>query len=99
MFSICTSFALNVKEIKWNPERVSNMKLFINECNQEGLNYPSKLDDRKRLEKNNPTITPNILYTKKKKYFQHMFQNITYPRKTNNSFNDFKQRKRRMASS
>ena len=66
MFSICTTFALNVKEIKWNPERVSNMKLFINECNQEGLNYPSKLDDRKRLEKNNPTITLNILYTKKK---------------------------------
>ena len=31
-----------------------------------GINYPSKLDDWKKFEKNNPTIALNILYTKEK---------------------------------
>ena len=31
----------------------------------------------KRLRKNSPTIALNILYTKKKKYFQLILQNIT----------------------
>ena len=41
--------------------------MFINKYNWEGINYQSKLDDWKRFQKNNPTITLNILYTKKKK--------------------------------
>ena len=32
----------------------------------ERINYPSKFDDWKRFEKNNPTIALNILYTKEK---------------------------------
>ena len=40
------------------------MKLFINKYNWEGINYPSKIDDWKTFEKNNPTIAFNILYTK-----------------------------------
>ena len=42
------------------------LKMFINKYNWEGINYQSKLDDWKRFQKNNPTITHNILYTKKK---------------------------------
>ena len=32
----------------------------------KGINYPSKLDDCKIFEKNNPTTALNILYTKEK---------------------------------
>ena len=37
--------ALNYEQNKWNPERVSKIKLFINKYNLEGINYPSKIDD------------------------------------------------------
>ena len=35
----------------------------------EGTSYPSKIDDWKTFEKNNPTIALNILYTKEKEIF------------------------------
>ena len=54
--------ALNYGEIKWNLERISKIKQFIYKYNWD--KYPSKLDDSKTFEKNNPTITLNILYTK-----------------------------------
>ena len=51
---------------------------FINKYNWEGINYPSKIDDWKRFQKNSPIIALNILYTKKKKkYVQLTFQIIT----------------------
>ena len=37
--------ALNYEKIKRNPERVSDIKQFINTYNWEGKNYPSKIDD------------------------------------------------------
>ena len=37
--------ALIYEEIKCSPERVSNIKPFINKYNWEGINYPSKIDD------------------------------------------------------
>ena len=48
----------------WNPERVSNIKLFTNKY--KGINYPLKIDDWKAFEKNNPTINLDILYIKEK---------------------------------
>ena len=48
------------------PERVSYIKLFLNKYNWEGINYSSKLHDCKRLEINNLTTVPNILYAKVK---------------------------------
>ena len=67
-FQYAATFALNYEEIKWKPERVSNIKPFINKCNWKGINYPypSKIDDLKTFEKNNPTIALNILYIKEK---------------------------------
>ena len=38
----------------------------MNKFNWKGINYPSKIDDQKTFEKNNPTIAINILYIKKK---------------------------------
>ena len=51
MFQYTVTVALNYKEIKWNPERVSNIKPFINKYNWKGINYSSKLDDWKTNEK------------------------------------------------
>ena len=49
-----------------HPERVSNIKPFINKYNLKGINYPSKINDWKTFEKNNSTITLNIWYIKEK---------------------------------
>ena len=59
-FQYTVTIALNYREIKWNPERVSNIKPFINKYNWKGINYSTKIDDWKRFEKNNPTIALNI---------------------------------------
>ena len=65
-FQYAVTVALNYEEIKWNPERVSNIKPFINKYDWKGINYPSKIDDWKTFEKHNPTIPLNILYIKEK---------------------------------
>ena len=41
--------ATNYDEIKWNPERVSNIKPFINKYDWKVINYPSKIDDWKNV--------------------------------------------------
>ena len=44
-FQNAVTFALNYEEIKWNPERVSNITPFINKHNCKGMNYLSKIND------------------------------------------------------
>ena len=63
-----------------------------------GINYPSKIDDWKTLEENNPAIALNIFYIKekKKKYVQLISQKLIRILKTNSSINDPKRKKRRM---
>ena len=41
----------------------------MNKYNWKGINYPSKIDDWKTFEKNNPTIALNILYIKEKEIY------------------------------
>ena len=53
IFQYAATVALNYGEIKWKPGRVWNIKPFINKFNWTGINYPSKIDDWKTLEKNN----------------------------------------------
>ena len=65
-FQYVAIVALNYEEVKWNTERVSNIKPFINKYNSKGMNYPSKIDDWKTSQKNNPIIGFNILYINKK---------------------------------
>ena len=43
-FQYAAMAALNYTEIKWNPERVSNIKLLINKYNYERIKYASKLE-------------------------------------------------------
>ena len=65
-FQYAATVALNYEEIESHPERVSNIKPFINKYNWKGINYPSKIDDWKSFGKNNPAIALNILYIKEK---------------------------------
>ena len=65
-FQYGVTVALDNGEIESHPERISNIKPFINKYNWKGINYPSKIDDWKTFEKNNPTVTLNILYIKEK---------------------------------
>ena len=44
-FQYAATVVLNYEEIKWNPERVSNIKPFLNKDNWEEMSYPSKIDD------------------------------------------------------
>ena len=53
--------SLNYAEIKWNPERVVNIKPFTNKFNWKFINYPAKIDDCKTFEKNNLTSALKIL--------------------------------------
>ena len=39
-FQYAATIALNYEEIESNPERVSNIKPFINKFDWEGINYP-----------------------------------------------------------
>ena len=58
---------LNYDEIKWNPQRVSNIKPIRNKYNWKGINDLPKIG--KRFEKNNPAIALNILYVKEKEKY------------------------------
>ena len=59
-FQYAATVTLNYEEIKWNSERVSNIKPLINKYNWEKISYLSKIDDWKTFEKNNSTIVLNI---------------------------------------
>ena len=48
---------------------MSKIKPFINKYNWNGIKYPSKIDDWKTFEKNNPTIALKILYIKEKEIY------------------------------
>ena len=65
-FQHMATVALIYLEIQWNPEGISNVKSFINKYNSRELNLSSKIDYCETFEKNNQTITYNVLYTKEK---------------------------------
>ena len=76
-FQYAVTVALNYEEIRKNSESISHINRFINKYNWTGINYPSGKDDWKIFEKNNPTITLNVLYAKKEKGVLPKFQNMT----------------------
>ena len=97
-FQYALTVASNYQEVKWNPERVLNIKPFINKYKWKGINYPSKIDDWKTFENNNPTIALNILHIKKKDRCPAYISKINSNCKRQiNSLNDSKQRKRMLA--
>ena len=66
MFSIgCNSRVRSSR--KKDPQRITKINCFMNKYKQEGINFPSEKDDWKKFEKNNVTISLNVLYFKKEK--------------------------------
>ena len=54
--------ALNHKQIKIHPERISKIKPFIGQYNWKEIAFPSYSKDWKKFEQNNQRIALNILF-------------------------------------
>ena len=63
-FEYTATVALYHDEIESHPERISNIKLFMNKYMEKEINYSPKIGDWERFEKNNPVIALNIFYIK-----------------------------------
>ena len=61
-FQYSITAALNHQNIENHPERISNIKPFIDQYNWEGIDFPAGIKDWKKFERNNKTIALNILY-------------------------------------
>ena len=68
-FQYAETVTLYYEENKRHPERVSNIKPFINKYNWQGINCPSKIDDWKTFGRKNQTIALNILYIREQEIF------------------------------
>ena len=66
-FQYTVTAASNPEEIKKYPQGITIIKPFINKYNREALNFPSEKNDWKSFEKNNVTISLNVLYANKEK--------------------------------
>ena len=61
-FQYSKSVALNHQNIGNHPERISNIKPFTYKYNWDGIDFLGGIKDQKKFERNNKTITRNILY-------------------------------------
>ena len=61
-FQYAIIIALNYQNINSHPERISNLKPFINNYNWKDIEFPSHSKDWKKFEQNNKTYALNILY-------------------------------------
>ena len=61
-FQYSITVALNHQNIENHPERISNIKPFINQYIWEGIDFPARIKDWKKFERNNKKIALNILY-------------------------------------
>ena len=77
-FQYTITAALNHENIKDHPERISKIKLFINNYNWKDIEFPSHSKDWRKFECNNKAIALNILYVpyKIKEISKHTYQNI-----------------------
>ena len=60
-FQYAVTLALNLDKINSHPERISNIKSFIEQYNWDDIDFPSTSKDWKKFELNNE-IALNILY-------------------------------------
>ena len=52
-FQYAITAALNHQKIENHPERISNIKPFINQYNWKGINFPAEIKDWKKFDQNN----------------------------------------------
>ena len=62
-FQYSITVALNHQNIENHPERISNIKPFIDKYNWKDIDFPAGIKDWEKFEKNNKEIALNILYT------------------------------------
>ena len=53
--------ALHYQDINNNPERITKLKPFINNCNWKDIHFPAGPDDRNKFERYNKDAALNIL--------------------------------------
>ena len=65
--------------LKKDPQKISELRPYINQYNQKDINVPSHKEDWKKVEQNNKEIALNVLFAphNKKIYILHANQNIT----------------------
>ena len=61
-FQYSITVALNHQNIENQPERISNIKSFIDQYNWKCKTFPAGIKNWKKFEQNNKTIALNILY-------------------------------------
>ena len=62
MLSICFTVALNYQNIKKDPQRISKIKSFIDQCNWKELSFSPLQKNWKKFEINNKSIALNIWF-------------------------------------
>ena len=83
-FQYSITVALNHQNIENHPERISNIKPFINQYNWEGIDFPAGIKDWKKFERNNKTIALNILYVPYNAKTKNLAYDSKYNRKRQN---------------
>ena len=66
-FQCAIAVALNNQKIGNHPERILNIKLFINQYSWKGKNFPIGIKDWKKFEQNNKSIAINIFFVPQNK--------------------------------
>ena len=61
-FQYAITTALNHQKVENHPERISNIKPFIDQYNWKGIDFPAGIKKWKKFEQNNREIALNILY-------------------------------------
>ena len=61
-FQYALTVALNYKQIKKDPQRISKIKPFIDQYDCKEIDFPSHKKDWKKFESNNKLIALNVLY-------------------------------------
>ena len=61
-FQYAITAGLNYEQIKSHAERLSNIKLFIDQYNWKEIDFSSHKNNRKMFELNNKSIAVNVLY-------------------------------------
>ena len=83
-FQYSITVALNHQNIENHPERISNIKPFIDQYNWEGIEFPAGIKDWKRFERNNKTIALNIFFVPHNEKTINLAYKSKYNRKREN---------------
>ena len=83
-FQYSITVALNHQNIQNHPERISNIKPFIGKYNWKDIDFPARIKDWEKFEKNNKEIALNIVYTAPNKEKIKLAYKSKYNRKRKN---------------